>query len=135
ETSACPRAERRVVPAKITSSMPSPRIAVGRFSPMTQRSASSRLDFPHPFGPTTPVSPSRMTRSVGSTKLLKPLRRRRSNRKGGPFQNQSYWGLLPRDRYKSTKTPYIDRISKLSTRSADKSGCEGQPVRHQLQPH
>ena len=45
-------------PAKITSSIPPPRMAVGRFSPMTQRSASSRFDLPQPFGPTTPVSPS-----------------------------------------------------------------------------
>ena len=39
---------------------------------MTQRRASSRLDFPHPFGPTTPVSPRSMTSSVGSTKDLNP---------------------------------------------------------------
>jgi hypothetical protein len=55
-------------------------MAVGRFSPITQRSASSRLDLPQPFGPTTPVSPSAITRSVGSTKLLNPFRRRRVKR-------------------------------------------------------
>src|SRR5690606_14824574 len=60
-------------PAKITSSIPPPRIAVGRFSPITQRSASRRLDLPQPLGPTTPVSPSAITRSVGSTKLLNPV--------------------------------------------------------------
>ena len=71
-TSAKWRAGREAVPAKITSSIPPPRIAVGRFSPMTQRSASSRFDLPQPFGPTTPESPSAMTSSVGSTKDLKP---------------------------------------------------------------
>ena len=71
-TSAKLRAGRVAAPAKITSSIPPPRMAVGRFSPITQRKASSKLDFPHPLGPTTPVKPSLMTSSVGSTKLLKP---------------------------------------------------------------
>src|SRR3984885_6957128 len=44
---------------------------------MTQRTASTRLDLPQPFGPTTPVSPGSMTKSVGSTKDLKPIRRSR----------------------------------------------------------
>ena len=47
------------------------------FSPMTQRSASTRFDLPQPFGPTTPVSPGSIRKSVGSTKDLKPTRRRR----------------------------------------------------------
>src|SRR5215470_11995240 len=46
-------------------------------SPITQRSASTRLDLPQPFGPTTPVSPGSMWKSVGSTNDLKPWRRRR----------------------------------------------------------
>src|SRR4029078_3083045 len=37
--------------------------------------ASTRFDFPHPFGPTTPVSPGSIAKSVGSTKDLKPSRR------------------------------------------------------------
>jgi hypothetical protein len=61
------------VPAKITSSMPPPRIDLAELSPMTQRIASSRLDLPQPLGPTTPVSPGSMRSSAGSTKLLKPL--------------------------------------------------------------
>src|SRR6056297_3531485 len=72
-TSAKLRAGREAAPAKITSSMPPPRMAVGRFSPMTQRSASSRFDLPQPLGPTTPVRPCAICRSVGSTKLLKPV--------------------------------------------------------------
>jgi hypothetical protein len=84
-TSAWLRAGRAAEPAKITSSMPSPRITLGRFSPITQRSASSRFDLPQPFGPTTPVRPGWMMSSVGSTKLLKPSRRRRVKCTG--------WGL------------------------------------------
>src|SRR6516225_8525783 len=44
---------------------------------MTQRTASTRLDLPQPFGPTTPVSPGSISKSVGSTKDLKPMRRSR----------------------------------------------------------
>ena len=42
-----------------------------------QRSASTRLDLPQPFGPTTPVRPGSIRKSVGSTKDLNPCRRRR----------------------------------------------------------
>ena len=44
---------------------------------MTQRTASTRFDLPQPLGPTTPVSPGSMAKSVGSTKDLKPIRRSR----------------------------------------------------------
>src|SRR3546814_15471778 len=63
--------------SKLTSSMPPPRIDLGLDSPITQRIASSRFDLPQPLGPTTPVSPGSMRSSVGSTKLLKPVRRSR----------------------------------------------------------
>ncbi len=43
--------------AKITASMPPPRIDLGLDSPITQRIASSRFDLPQPLGPTMPVSP------------------------------------------------------------------------------
>src|SRR3954454_15130158 len=46
-------------------------------SPIAQRSASTRFDLPQPFGPTTPVSPGSITKSVGSTNDLNPCRRRR----------------------------------------------------------
>ena len=78
-TSALLRIGRDPVPPKITSSIPAPRIEVGRFSPITQRIASSRLDLPQPFGPTIPLNPGSMNNSVGSTKDLKPLSRRRVN--------------------------------------------------------
>src|SRR6188508_2122668 len=71
-TSAKSRAGLSAVPAKITSSMPAPRIDLGELSPITQRIASSTLDLPQPFGPTMPVSPSSTRSSAGSTKLLKP---------------------------------------------------------------
>jgi hypothetical protein len=63
---------RLAVPAKITSSMPPPRIDLALLSPITQRMASSKLDLPQPLGPTTPVSPGSIRSSAGSTKLLKP---------------------------------------------------------------
>ena len=39
--------------------------------------ASTRFDLPQPFGPTTPVRPGSIMKSVGSTNDLKPWRRRR----------------------------------------------------------
>jgi hypothetical protein len=66
------RGGRDAVPAKITSSMPAPRIDLALLSPITQRMASNRLDLPQPFGPTMPVSPLSIRSSAGSTKLLKP---------------------------------------------------------------
>ena len=66
-----------LVPEKITSSMAAARMLLCEVSPMTQRSASSRLDLPQPFGPTTPVRPGSMTSSVGSTNDLKPNSLRR----------------------------------------------------------
>src|SRR5580700_11028950 len=83
-TSALLRIGREPAPPKITSSMPEPRIEVGRFSPITQRNASSRFDLPQPLGPTMPVSPGSMKSSVGSTKDLKPLSLRRVNFNGCP---------------------------------------------------
>src|SRR4051812_964268 len=46
-------------------------------SPIAQRSASTKLDLPQPLGPTTPVSPGSIMKSVGSTNDLNPCRRRR----------------------------------------------------------
>src|SRR5262249_761153 len=71
------RPGRLLVPAKITSSMSAARSDLCEVSPITQRSASTRLDLPQPFGPTTPVRPGSIRKSVGSTKDLKPRRRSR----------------------------------------------------------
>ena len=63
-------------PEKMTSSMPEARMFLYEFSPITQRIASTRFDLPQPLGPTTPVSPASILKSVGSQKLLKPARRK-----------------------------------------------------------
>src|SRR5258708_2646640 len=76
-TSAWLRAGRLPEPAKITASMSAARSDLCEVSPIAQRSASTRLDLPQPFGPTTPVRPGSIMKSVGSTNDLKPWRRRR----------------------------------------------------------
>ncbi len=76
-TSALLRAGRLLEPEKITSSIEDARIDLCEDSPITQRNASTRFDLPQPFGPTTPVNPGSIRKSVGSTKDLKPSRRRR----------------------------------------------------------
>jgi hypothetical protein len=48
-------------------------------SPMTQRRAWTRFDFPQPFGPTMPVRPGSIASSVASTKDLNPTSRNRSH--------------------------------------------------------
>src|SRR5271155_3554101 len=78
-TSALLRDGRRPEPEKITSSMPEARMFLNELSPITQRRASTRFDLPQPFGPTTPVSPGSILNSALSQKLLKPVRRKRSN--------------------------------------------------------
>src|SRR5271155_2382 len=78
-TSALLRDGRRPEPEKITSSMPEARIFLNELSPITQRRASTKFDLPQPFGPTTPVSPGSILNSALSQKLLKPVRRKRSN--------------------------------------------------------
>jgi hypothetical protein len=55
--------------------MSAARIDLCEVSPMTQRNASTRFDLPQPFGPTTPVSPGSIWKSVASTNDLKPRRR------------------------------------------------------------
>src|SRR5580704_2476637 len=78
-TSALLRDGRLPEPPKMTSSMPEPRMFLNDVSPITQRRASTRFDLPQPFGPTTPVRPGSILKSAESQKLLKPVRRKRSN--------------------------------------------------------
>ena len=52
-------------------------MALAEVAPITQRSDSSRFDLPQPLGPTTPVRPGSIMKSVVSTKDLKPVSRRR----------------------------------------------------------
>ena len=46
----------------------------GAWAPSTQPMASTTLDLPEPFGPTTTVMPGSRSRTVASAKDLKPLR-------------------------------------------------------------
>src|SRR5262245_66346602 len=63
----------------MTSSISPPRICLTRFSPIAQRSASTRFDLPQPLGPTIPVMPGSIRNSVGSTNDLNPARRSLAN--------------------------------------------------------
>src|SRR5215467_7684171 len=56
----------------IRSSILLPRRRVGACSPSTHRIASTTLDFPQPFGPTTAVMPGAKPIVVESRKDLKP---------------------------------------------------------------
>src|SRR5438552_8139010 len=80
-------------PAKITSSMSAARRDLCEVSPITQRSASTRFDLPQPFGPTTPVRPGSIRKSVGSTKDLKPSRRSRVSFMPSSFQAEKDQGF------------------------------------------
>ena len=73
ETSARPSGARPLVPAKMTSSIFPPRRDFAPCSPITQVRASTTLDFPEPFGPTTQVIPGSRRRVVVEAKDLKPL--------------------------------------------------------------
>src|SRR4029077_20252618 len=73
-TSARPSGGREVVPAKTTSSILPPRSDLAPCSPITQDRASTTLDLPEPFGPTTQVMPGSRRRVVAEAKDLKPRR-------------------------------------------------------------
>src|SRR5512135_2642784 len=73
-TSARPSGGREVVPAKTTSSILPPRRDLAPCSPITQDRASTTLDLPEPFGPTTQVIPGSRRSVVAEAKDLKPRR-------------------------------------------------------------
>ena len=73
DTSARPSAVRLSVPAKMTSSIFWLRTAEGAWAPRTQPMASTTLDLPDPFGPTTTVTPGCSSKVAGSANDLKPL--------------------------------------------------------------
>src|ERR1700729_2861852 len=73
-TSARPSGGREVVPAKTTSSILPPRRDLTPCSPMTQDKASTMLDLPEPFGPTTQVMPGSRRSVVAEANDLKPRR-------------------------------------------------------------
>src|SRR5665213_1368001 len=72
ETSHIWAARRVSAPSKMTSCIFPPRSAFALCSPRTQRIESAMLDLPHPFGPTTAVTPGSKRRVVGSANDLKP---------------------------------------------------------------
>ena len=61
------------VPEKITSSIPEPLILFAEVSPIHHLRDSTILDLPHPFGPTIPVRPLSIIKSVFSANDLKPF--------------------------------------------------------------
>src|SRR5215203_4399717 len=71
-TSARPSGARPDVPAKMTSSIFPPRSVFAPCSPITQLRASTMLDLPEPFGPTTQVMPGSKFRVVADAKDLNP---------------------------------------------------------------
>ena len=73
ETSARPSWGRDEVPAKMTSSILAERSERGPWAPSTQVTASTTLDLPLPFGPTTTVIPGSNSNTVGSAKDLNPF--------------------------------------------------------------
>src|SRR5687768_13024705 len=71
-TSARPSGGRPEVPAKMTSSILPPRRLFAPCSPITQLRASTTLDLPEPFGPTTQVIPGSSRSVVAEAKDLNP---------------------------------------------------------------
>src|SRR5215211_5991748 len=71
-TSARPSGARPDVPAKMTSSIFPPRSVFAPCSPITQLRASTTLDLPEPFGPTTQVMPGSKLSVVADAKDLNP---------------------------------------------------------------
>src|ERR671932_2912944 len=73
-TSARPSGGRPLVPAKMTSSIFPPRSDLAPCSPITQARASTTLDLPEPFGPTTQVMPGSKVSDVAEANDLNPRR-------------------------------------------------------------
>src|SRR5215472_9489805 len=71
-TSARPSAGLTAVPAKTTSSILPPRSDLTPCWPITHENASTTLDLPEPFGPTTQVMPGSNRSVVTEAKDLKP---------------------------------------------------------------
>src|SRR5438552_1449473 len=78
-TSARPRLFREVEPLKMTSAISPPRRLLALCSPRIQRTASTMLLLPDPFGPTMAVMPAGKSNRVFSAKLLNPISSSRFN--------------------------------------------------------
>src|SRR5882757_4666946 len=108
-TSARPSGGREVVPAKTTSSILPPRSDLAPCSPMTQDRASTMLDLPEPFGPTTQVMPVSRRSVVAEAKDLKPRRVRFFR-----YTNNLLPGLA---------SPHLTARRRLGQRTAADSAC------------
>ena len=85
-TSARPSGGRPDVPAKMTSSILPPRSDLAPCSPMTQARASTTLDLPEPFGPTTQVIPGSSCSVVDEANDLNPREGQALQVHGAPSQ-------------------------------------------------
>ena len=90
DTSARPSGARPDVPAKITSSIFPPRRDLAPCSPITHESASTTLDLPEPFGPTTQVIPGSKLSEVEEAKDLNPLRVILFKYTGATYRKRAY---------------------------------------------
>src|SRR5262245_8843790 len=105
-----------------------PRRLLALCSPRTHLMASTTLDLPEPFGPTTTVMPAGNSNRVLSAKLLKPYSSRAFNMTGGGPQRPSYkrhhFHKLQLDRNQSIilpRTPLFARSEPESTDSPPRS--------------
>src|SRR5271165_1352899 len=101
-TSARPSGGREVVPAKTTSSILPPRSDLTPCSPMTQDRASTMLDLPEPFGPTTQVMPGSSRRVVAEAKDLNPRRVRLFRYKRSPSSRFPHLTVQQRPKRQTT---------------------------------
>src|SRR5882672_5620450 len=84
-----PRLLRELEPLKITSAISPPRSDLADCSPRIQRTASTTLLLPDPFGPTMPVTPGEKSNRVLSAKDLKPTSSRRLSMEGRRTEDET----------------------------------------------
>src|SRR5215831_9381083 len=113
-TSARPSGGREVVPAKTTSSILPPRRDLAPCSPITQDRASTTLDLPEPFGPTTQVMPGSRRSVVAEAKDLKPRRVRLFRYTCSP----------------SSRSPHLTAQDRQKWRTAGRLACRFSGARH-----
>src|ERR1700726_2730605 len=98
-------------------------------SPIAQRNASTRFDLPQPFGPTTPVRPGSITKSVGSTNDLKPWRRRRVSFIGTDSLLAGRESPCRDNTIEGNVGVWASRFWRLSWPDNGEAGPQGQPTR------
>src|SRR5208282_1602695 len=119
-TSARPSGGREVVPAKTTSSILPPRSDLTPCSPITQDRASTTLDLPEPFGPTTQVMPGSRRSDVAEAKDLKPRIVRLFRYKWRPSFRSTH---LTAPRRAARGTAAGPRAAELRSGHAKHAGC------------